>query len=121
MEGQEQLRLIATITAAAAILAIPAAAHSASDHRSKLRKTVHPCLAKIIDRENPGWDPRVWNRQGSGAYGLPQALPASKMASAGRDWRTNPKTQIRWMIRYVNSRYGGACQALAYHNRHGWY
>jgi hypothetical protein len=43
------------------------------------------------------------------------------MASAGRDWRTNPWTQLRWMIGYVNGRYGGECGALAFHNRNGWY
>ena len=52
----------------------------------------------------------------SGAYGIPQALPGSKMASAGSDWQTNPVTQIRWMIGYVNERYGGWSEALNY-----WY
>ena len=50
----------------------------------------------------------------SGAYGIPQALPGSKMASAGADWETNPVTQIKWMIDYVNRRYGGWKQALAF-------
>lgn len=49
---------------------------------------------------------------GSGAYGIPQALPKTKLASAGPDWETNPVTQIRWMIGYVNERYGGWTQAL---------
>ncbi len=57
----------------------------------------------------------------SGAYGIPQALPGSKMASAGSDWATNPVTQIRWMIGYVNGRYGGWSQALNYWYAHGWY
>lgn len=92
-----------------------------SHHKASLRATVHPCLASIIDRENPSWDPTVYNRAGSGAYGLPQALPGHKMASAGRDWRTNPVTQIRWMIRYVNERYGGACNAWAFWQRNHWY
>lgn len=48
----------------------------------------------------------------SGAYGIPQALPKTKLASAGSDWETNPVTQIRWMISYVNERYGGWSQAL---------
>ena len=48
----------------------------------------------------------------SGAYGIPQALPGTKMASAGADWETNPVTQIRWMVGYVNERYGGWSQAL---------
>lgn len=57
----------------------------------------------------------------SGAYGIPQALPGSKMASAGADWQTNPVTQIRWMISYVVGRYGGWSQALAYWYAHGNY
>lgn len=50
----------------------------------------------------------------SGAYGIPQALPGSKMATKGEDWETNPVTQIRWMIDYVNTRYGGWQEALDY-------
>lgn len=57
----------------------------------------------------------------SGAYGIPQALPGNKMASVGADWQTNPVTQIRWMIGYVNGRYGGWSQALAWWYSHGWY
>ena len=56
----------------------------------------------------------------SGAYGIPQALPGSKMASAGADWETNPITQIRWMSGYVN-RYGGWQGAINFWNAHGWY
>lgn len=57
----------------------------------------------------------------SGAYGIPQALPGSKMATAGTDWQTNPVTQIRWMIGYVTGRYGGWQQALNFWYAHGWY
>ena len=57
----------------------------------------------------------------SGAYGIPQALPGNKMASAGADWQTNPVTQIRWMIGYVNSRYGGWSGALNFWDAHHWY
>jgi len=74
---------------------------------------------KIISQES-GWNPHATNGS-SGAYGLPQSLPASKMASAGSDWRTNPITQLKWMKHYVDSRYGGANQALAYRSRVGWY
>ncbi len=56
----------------------------------------------------------------SGAYGIPQALPGSKMASAGADWQTNPVTQIRWMAGYV-SRYGGWQGAVNFWYAHGWY
>lgn len=57
----------------------------------------------------------------SGAYGIPQALPGSKMAAFGADWETNPVTQIRWMISYVNGRYGGWSQASNFWYAHGWY
>lgn len=57
----------------------------------------------------------------SGAYGIPQALPGSKMATAGPDWKTNPVTQIRWMIGYVNGRYGGWAEAWSFWQQHHWY
>lgn len=57
----------------------------------------------------------------SGAYGIPQALPGSKMASAGADWQTNPVTQLRWMDSYVRGRYGGWQGALAFKLERGWY
>ena len=103
-----------------AILLMWARTANAASYRH-LRNHVHPCLAEIIDRENPSWNPTVYNRQGSGAYGLPQALPGSKMRSAGADWRTNPWTQIRWMRSYVIERYGGYCEALAFWRAHRWY
>ena len=63
---------------------------------------------------------RVDARNPSGAYGIPQALPGNKMASAGADWETNPVTQIRWMAGYV-SRYGGWQGAINFWYAHGWY
>ena len=57
----------------------------------------------------------------SGAYGIPQALPGSKMSTYGADWETNPVTQIKWMAHYVTARYGGWNQAMAYWWKHGWY
>ena len=104
-----------------AVLALAGPAFSHTPRGDSIRGRVHPCLAQIVDRENPSWDPTVYNRQGSGAYGLPQALPGHKMASAGADWRTNPYTQLRWMLRYVNERYGGPCEALAFWRAHRWY
>lgn len=82
--------------------------------------SIDSCLQKIIEREGSGGDPHATNPS-SGAYGIPQALPGSKMASAGADWADNPATQIRWMIGYVNSRYGGSCAALAHSYSYGWY
>ena len=57
----------------------------------------------------------------SGAYGIPQSLPGKKMASAGADWETNPITQIKWMISYVNGRYGGWNGAKRWWDTHHWY
>ena len=57
----------------------------------------------------------------SGAYGIPQALPGSKMSAYGADWETNPITQIKWMAHYVASRYGGWNQAMDYWWKHHWY
>ena len=57
----------------------------------------------------------------SGAYGIPQALPGSKMAAYGDDWETNPVTQIKWMAGYVTGRYGGWAQAVEFWYSHGWY
>ena len=90
-----------------------------------LRHVIDPCLARIIDMENVVWDPTIGYgfRHGNvhEAYGLPQARPGTKMASAGADWQTNPITQIRWMTGYVNARYGGACAALEHRRTAGWY
>ena len=69
-------------------------------------------ITYIVDHES-SWDPKATNPK-SGAYGIPQSLPGSKMASAGSDWRTNPITQLRWMKSYVNSAYGGARNAYNY-------
>lgn len=72
----------------------------------------------IVTHES-GWNPHATNPS-SGAYGLPQALPASKLAAAGRDWRDNPITQLKWMKNYV-SRYGGGPGAAAFWRSHHWY
>lgn len=76
------------------------------------------CLDNIWTRES-GW--RYNAENASGAYGIPQALPGSKMASAGADWATNPATQIRWGIGYIKSTYGSPCDAWAFWQGHGWY
>jgi hypothetical protein len=77
------------------------------------------CFSTIISRES-GWNVHATNPS-SGAYGLPQALPGSKMASAGPDWQNNPATQIKWALSYMDSRYGSPCGALSFWNGHGWY
>ena len=57
----------------------------------------------------------------SGAYGIPQALPGSKMASAGPDWQTNPTTQIKWGLGYIKNMYGTPCGAWGHGQADGWY
>jgi len=77
------------------------------------------CLNNLWQKES-GWSIHSTNASGT-AGGIPQALPASKMASAGSDWRTNPATQIKWGIGYIDNRYGTACKAWAHWRSHNWY
>lgn len=77
------------------------------------------CLDSLYMRES-GWRVDADNPYSS-AYGIPQALPGSKMASAGADWETNPVTQIRWGLGYIKDRYGSPCGAWAHSQGHGWY
>jgi hypothetical protein len=77
------------------------------------------CLEQLWQKES-GWNYRAANPS-SGAYGIPQALPGSKMAGAGSDWRTNPVTQIRWGLGYIKARYGTPCGAWAHSRAHNWY
>jgi hypothetical protein len=76
------------------------------------------CLDPLWSRES-GWSTTAGNA--SGAYGIPQALPGSKMASAGADWRTNPRTQIAWGLSYIASTYGSPCAAWSHSQSSGWY
>ena len=77
------------------------------------------CLVDLWNRESR-WNHRSENTS-SGAYGIPQSLPGSKMASAGADWQTNPETQIRWGLGYISGRYGTPCGAWAHSEAKGWY
>lgn len=77
------------------------------------------CYDAIIMRESR-WNPYADNPHSS-AYGIPQALPGSRMAAFGADWRTNPATQIRWGLDYVDQRYGTPCGAWSFKRGHGWY
>ena len=77
------------------------------------------CFNNIIIRESM-WDIDATNPS-SGAYGIPQALPGSKMATVGSDWRTNPATQIIWAIGYMEDRYGSPCAAWSFKRAKGWY
>ncbi|CAN5143942.1 hypothetical protein BH09ACT3_BH09ACT3_11010 [soil metagenome] len=77
------------------------------------------CLVQLFDKESH-WNVYAENKS-SGAYGIPQALPGSKMASAGADWQTNPATQISWGLRYIAGRYGTPCGAWDASQSKGWY
>lgn len=77
------------------------------------------CLVSLWEKES-NWNHTAENPS-SGAYGIPQSLPGSKMASAGSDWQTNPETQIRWGLGYINDRYGSPCEAWAHSEAKNWY
>lgn len=79
----------------------------------------YSCLVSLWHKES-GWNHLAMNRS-SGAYGIPQSLPAEKMASAGPDWATNPETQIRWGLGYIEGRYGQPCAAWAHSQQRNWY
>lgn len=87
--------------------------------RSVLSSTQYSCLNSLFMRES-GWQVNATNPS-SGAYGIPQALPGSKMASAGPDWRTNGVTQVKWGLSYIRARYSTPCGAWAHSQRTGWY
>jgi len=76
------------------------------------------CLNNLWTAES-GWGTTSGNP--GGAYGIPQALPGTKMASAGSDWRTNPATQIKWGLNYIDGRYGSPCKAWNHFQSHRWY
>ncbi|MEU1198445.1 lytic transglycosylase domain-containing protein [Streptomyces sp. NPDC005813] len=77
------------------------------------------CFSNIVDHES-SWNYKAVNAS-SGAYGLFQALPGSKMSSVGSDWQTNPATQIKWGLNYMDSRYGSPCEAWSFWQANHWY
>ena len=79
----------------------------------------YACLDDLWIKES-NWNYRASNKR-TGAHGIPQALPATKMDSAGTDWRTNPVTQISWGLRYIEVRYDTPCKAWAKFKRSNWY
>lgn len=105
-------------------------AETRATREQRARPQIDGCTMEIINREGSGFDPArpgTWaraatrpNSHGSGAYGVPQAMPGSKMRSAGPDWATNVWTQIKWMISYME-KYGGSCGALAFWNANHYY
>lgn len=87
--------------------------------KKKFGKAQANCLVWLANKES-GFNHRAVNPS-SGAYGIPQSLPAIKLRSAGSDWQTNPRTQVRWMLSYVKGRYKTPCNAKAWHLSHNWY
>ena len=77
------------------------------------------CLLWLWNRES-GWRTNAYNAS-SGAYGIPQALPGSKMGNYAADWRTNYETQVMWGLIYIWGRYGTPCAAWAHSQSVGWY
>ena len=77
------------------------------------------CVDPLWAHES-GWSVTAYNA-GSGAYGIPQALPGSRMASAGPDWQANAATQIRWGLEYIKGTYGSPCAAWDHEQATGWY
>ena len=133
---------LAALTPAGPALLGPVKSVAMSNRQMTNRAEYHPYYAKRLGHRmarHHGWRSdrqwhclrRLWNLESSwrvhadnpnnSAYGIPQALPGSKMSSAGEHWRRNAQTQIRWGIRYVRDRYHGPCSAMGHKNRHGWY
>lgn len=97
----------------------PTGSHKYWMEQAGIPKSWYEDLNWIINHES-GWRVNATN-PGSGAYGLPQSLPGNKMASAGKDWKTNPITQLKWMYSYVKGRYGNASNAKHFWQTHNWY
>ncbi|MFE9649874.1 lytic transglycosylase domain-containing protein [Streptomyces sp. NPDC006365] len=101
----------------------PQKSYSVADVQAMARQMVpadqFQCFSDIVERESS------WNYQAdnptSDAYGLMQALPGSKMSSAGADWATNPATQIKWGLSYMDGRYGSPCGAWEFWQANNWY
>ncbi|MEZ0092334.1 transglycosylase SLT domain-containing protein [Streptacidiphilus sp. EB129] len=119
----------AVLVAAAGIVTLgaavaPAMASAATGSAQDLAAQIVPAdqlasFDQIISHES-GWNTGATNAS-SGAYGLGQALPGNKMASAGADWQTNPATQIKWALGYMDSTYGSPNQAWSFWQAHNWY
>ena len=84
-----------------------------------LGESEYNCLVALWDRESH-WNVYAYNSS-SGAYGIPQALPGEKMASAGADWATSAATQVSWGLSYISGRYSTPCGAWAHSEEKGWY
>jgi hypothetical protein len=116
---------LAAVTAGTLLAAAPAQAASGTGQAQAVAKKMigdsaqYQCFSNIVEHES-GWNPSATNAS-SGAYGLVQALPGSKMSSAGSDWKTNPATQIKWGLDYMKDRYGSPCGAWNFWQANSWY
>lgn len=97
----------------------PTGSHKHWMEQAGIPKSWYEDLNWIINHES-GWRVNATN-PGSGAYGLGQALPGNKMASAGKDWKTNAITQLKWVKSYIKGRYGNAANAKRFWQAHNWY
>lgn len=126
LENQLQAKREARAQTIASISnAVLAESPAPSSHQDLMRAAGIPesdwyAVDYIISKES-GWNHLVWNGTGSGAYGLCQSLPATKMASAGADYMTNPVTQLRWCHNYAIERYGGWGSAYNFWVANAWW
>lgn len=97
----------------------PTGSHKHWMEQAGIPKSWYEDLNWIINHES-GWRVNATNPS-SGAYGLGQALPGNKMASAGKDWKTNAITQLKWVKSYIKGRYGNAANAKRFWQAHNWY
>lgn len=97
----------------------PSVADARAYAKARLSDRQYRCLDLLWTRES-NWRTTALNKS-SGAYGIPQALPGSKMAKAGDDWRTNPVTQVKWGLSYIKARYDTPCSAWQHSEAVGWY
>ncbi|MFE3520123.1 transglycosylase SLT domain-containing protein [Streptomyces sp. NPDC059161] len=111
--------LAATGVAMAAVPAQAAPTSAQTIAQQMMPSDQFQCFSNIVNHES-GWNPSATNAS-SGAYGLVQALPGSKMASAGADWQSNPATQIKWGLNYMKERYGSPCGAWNFWQQNSWY
>ena len=126
--AQAQREAEAAAAAAAQAAAAAAAANTPEGAKATARQLLgeygwgdgqFSCLESLWTKES-GWNYQAYN-SGSGATGIPQALPGSKMASAGTDWQSNATTQIRWGLGYIQSVYGTPCSAWGHSQATNWY
>lgn len=118
---------MAAATAGLVLTAAPAQAattDSSADAKAIARQMIpntaqYNAFSSIVEHES-GWDVDATNAS-SGAYGLVQALPGNKMATAGSDWQTSAETQIEWGLKYMNERYGSPSAAWSFWQANGWY